>query len=235
MNSEEIEKERESARKGFKKVADLFSDWVEEKIQLSSEESETGLVFKLRTKSCLEGVKPDDFAQPEKRIRFSTTEDKPALFYKKTRVATPDFYLACEWLLQELERKEKQSHHRELLGQAEISIERYLRSRRCASHFPRVYALCAKHFQNLPAFEELDEKDLPKVLKKLTDEEVKLKIGGIYQVLGIGILKSIQWDENRTLTFALDPCEVYQTGHPESMQFREDLERYAKLADKNKS
>jgi len=228
----EKEREEKSAINDFEKITNMLTEWAEKKIRLVCEEQEKVFVLRLKTESCLEGITPNDFLCPEANISFLESKNDPKLLYKNRELFVPDVYRMSAWLLKEIERKEKQTHHSILLGQTEVSITRYLREGKCSSHFPRVYAVCTKHFQEIPPLEEITEKDLRIVKEKLIEVANSLEIGWTYRISGLYALKKIQWADKDISTFAFDPVETYFTGDPDSMQFREDLERYSMLANK---
>ena len=221
---------KEIFRKGLKRISDLL---VGDRISLQADEQDDGLVLRLKTEFADEGLPIDDFTNREHRLNF-TTEDKTLLYLPRAKkVRTQDWYRLATWLLEEIKRKEGQGHYGMLAGNAALSMKRILRRKgEMPLSFPRVYAVCA-HYFDLPSFEKLDPDNFEKIQVRLEAEERDRIIGGHnLELSGIGLFKNLQWDEKGTRIFVFDPCETYRTGSPMSMQFREDLERYAKLAQK---
>ena len=226
---QEPDKEREA----FNNFLGVFGDMcITEKIRLTGEETHSGLVLKLKTEWADLGIPSDGFTHPELQIGFSGEQSNPRLLYKERALIVPDFYRACSFLLDDLACREKGSHRIQLFGHAAHAIEKYFQRGKIKSYFFKVYPLCVKFAPHLPTFEALEQADLSRIRELLTEEQQKYETGGTYRINGVGVFKNIQWDDDGMRTYVLDPVETYETGETDSMQFREDLERYAALSCK---
>ena len=222
----------DNEREAFSRFLQVFGDTgIEEKILLTGTETEEGLTLKLKTESFLEGVTPDNFEHPELQIGFDKSRTS-SLVYKERNLAISEFYRACEFLLEDLKLREKESHRRGLFAVTADSLEKYLQRGKVKTYFFKVYPMCVKFAPNLPTFEALEQADAPKIIELLKEEQQKNELGGTLRLSGIGFFKNIQWKDKDTRTYAFDPVDTYETGNYHSMQFREDLERYAALSRK---
>ena len=224
--------ELDNERNAFNNFLGVFGDMcITEKIRLTGEETSAGLILKLKTEWADLGIPPNGFAHPEMRINFSNQQNHPHLVYRERNLAILDFYRACTFLLEDLVLREKDSHRQMLFGHAEWALKKYLQRGKIKSYFFKAYPVCVKFAPHLPTFEDLETADIPKIRELLIEEQEKLQIGGgIRRLSGVEFFKNFQWVDKGVRTYALDPIETYETGEPDSVQFREDLERYAKLA-----
>ena len=195
-------------------------------------ESEDGLDFRLKTEQVGEGRPYDNFSRQNHRTSFSEENNNLLYLPREIRVKPADLYDLVFWFIGEIKRKEIDYHHRMLAGGAALSIKHILRRGEMRLSFPRVYAVCRNYFEGLPSYEELGSENLKQVMERLETEEWKFTSGHNLRISGVDFFKRFQWEEKGTRTFAFDPRDIYNTGCPKSMQFREDLERYAKLAQR---
>jgi len=222
----------DNEREAFNNFLGVFGDMcIEEKVRLTGEESDDGLVIKLKTEWVAEGIPPDDFAHPEVHINFDKRNTSQLLF-KERGLVVPDFYRACAYLLENLDVREKGSHRIQLFGSAAFALEKYLKKGQVKTYFFKTYPACVKFAPHLPTFEALEQADVPRIIEMLKEEKQKYEIGGTYRINGTGFFKTIQWKDKDTRIYAFDPVDTYETGDYHSMQFREDLERYAALSSK---
>ena len=220
------ENEQPKMHPGLEKIMNTLLDCFNEHIQLTGCESVSGILVRLRTEKCLEGIPSDDFTRPEMCISYDAGSP---LKYRQRSLSALDFYDTCNGLLQEILKREKETHRRQLVGLAELSIRRTLRGSVTPAHFEEVYARCRKYFPSLPMLGS-DRTKLEHAQGQLIKLKEKMECGGCISIAGLDFFNSIYWTNGNVPTCVFDRCKTYQTGAPESIQFREDLERYAKQA-----